>query len=161
MTLLTIPERTILLSLYDKNPKGFTDIVSISKIESVDCFKVIQRLLIKKFLRFERQKYSIDPAKYDEVRCLLQQKEHKIVLAEQIVHSTLFHRTDFFKLKEVICSHFELNLLRNHFTEIEKIIERISKKGLSEDSTDEKFYFFWGEQTEVQYYNSLKKRYIA
>lgn len=162
MILLTMPERKILLTLYDKRAKNFSEITAVAKIPAIDCFKIIQRLLIKKFINYERQKYSLNIEKFEEIKSLLQQKEQKLILAEQITQSAIFDQSDKFKLKEVCCNNFELNILRNHFSEIERLIEKFARRGTSDlSSSDEKFYIFWGEQNEFQFYNNLKKRYIA
>lgn len=152
-----MPERIILLSLYDQRPKSFENIVQLSKLSTVDCFKILQRLLVKGLVHYKESRYQMTEGRVEDIRSMLQQKNLKKLEAEQIVQSAIHADEASVKLKEVQCTSYDLSLLRNYFKEIEKLLDKISTRAIP--ANEKKYFFFWGEQTADNYINHLKQRY--
>lgn len=156
MKILTMPERMVLLSLYQKEQMLLSEVVEETQISTIDCFNILQRLLIKDLVQYQAQQYFIPKHSLPEIKNLLQQKELKNLEIEQIVKSSLEAETSKLKMQEVQCSPYDLKILRHYFAEIERHIEQIKVR---KDKTQDQYFFFWGEQPKTQYMNHLKKQY--
>ena len=156
MKLLTLPERMVLLNLYSKSVLNLDDLVKKTKLSSIDCFNALQRLLIKDLIKYETGKYFILESSIPEIKDLLQQKQLKNLEIEQILKSTLQKEQPSIKLQSVPCTSQDLKIIRHHFLEIEKFINRIK---VQKKPDEESYYFFWGEQPQSHYIDHLKKQY--
>lgn len=156
MKLLTLPERMILLNLYSKSALNLNELVTKTKLSSIDCFNAIQRLLMKDLIQYEIGKYFILENSLPEIKDLLQQKQLKNLEIEQILKSTLQNEQPTIKLQSVPCTMQDLKIIRHYFLEIEKFIDRIK---VQKKTDEESYYFFWGEQPQSHYIDHLKRQY--
>lgn len=156
MKIVTMPERIILLSLYPKDKKTLHDLIEETQLPAIECFNILQRLLLKELICFQAGTYFINEGSLLITRNLLQQKEIKHLEIEQILKSSLSSETPHLKMQEVQCSMYDLKILRHYFHEIERHIEQIK---LRRDKTQSQHFFFWGEQPKSEYLNHLRKQY--
>jgi DNA-binding MarR family transcriptional regulator len=139
MKILTMPERIVLLALYHKEKLSLNEIAEETQLTFIECFNIVQRLLVKELIDYKSSNYLIPKSSKLEVKNLLQQKEIKNLEIEQIVKSSLSNESSKLKLQEVQCSQHDLKVLRHYFSELSATLSKLKFERIRAKSSTSSF----------------------
>jgi len=155
MKLLTTPERMLLKQIYDRS-STFDSLVADNNFSIIDCFNILQRLIIKNLVIYDRGLYNVVPNAKNELSLLLGKISNSPLEVEQIIKSSLHTSENGLSMRQVHCSNFDLKILRHYFREIDRFINQLKDK---KNEPLHPYYIFWGEQSASQHVEYLKTRY--